>query len=129
MEKLYEDEYIEIQYDSENHWIYSNWQNYQKLHTVQKKKKKMLAFLKEKNCSKVLNDNRLVKGTWSFASDWVAKDWFPRMIEAGLNQFAWIYSPDAFSKFSTDKSAKNTEGDIIMTFNSIEEGKAWLKSA
>ena len=129
MEKLYEDEYIEIQYDSENHWIYSNWQNYQKLHTVQNGGEKMLAFLKEKNCTKVLNDNRLVKGTWSFASDWVAKDWFPRMIEAGLNQFAWIYSPDAFSKFSTDKSTQNTDGGIIMTFNNVEEGKAWLKSA
>ncbi len=129
MEKLYEDEYIEIQYDSKNHWIYSNWQNYQKLHTVQNGCEKMLAFLKEKNCTKVLNDNRLVKGTWSFASDWVAKDWFPKMVEAGLNQFSWIYSPDVFSKFSTDKSTQNTDGGIIMTFNNVEEGKAWLKSA
>ena len=88
----------------------------------------MLAFLKEKNCTKVLNDNRLVKGTWSFASDWVAQDWFPRMVEAGLQQFAWIYSPDVFSKFSTDKSTKNADGGIIMTFNDVEEGKAWLKS-
>ena len=129
MEKLFGDEYIEIHYDSENHWIYSNWQNYQKLESVQNGCEKILGFLKEKNCTKVLNDNRLVKGTWTFASEWVGNDWFPRIIEAGLKQFAWIYSPDAFSKFSTDQSTKNTEDSIIKTFNNIKEGEDWLRAS
>lgn len=128
METIFQNEFIEIQYDDANHWVYSNWQNYQTMESVQDGCEKILELLNEKKCTKILNDNRLVKGTWAFAAEWVGNVWFPRAIEAGLKQFAWIYSPDIFSKFSTDQSTKNTEGEVIQTFNDIKAGEEWLKS-
>ena len=47
----------------------------------------MLKLLKKESCTKVLNDNSNVTGAWNAASVWVAENWFPRMIEAGLKKF------------------------------------------
>lgn len=128
MEALYKDKFIELYYDEKCHWIYANWQDYQTMESIKTGGEQMLNSLKMKKCNKVLNDNQLVKGTWSFATEWITTDWFPRMVGAGLKHFAWIYSPDIFSKFSTDKATKSNPNDIIQTFKSLNDGKSWLQS-
>ena len=128
MQNLFKDKFIEISYDEENHWMYCNWQDYQTMDSIKNGGEQIIRYLQEKGCDKVLNDNRLVKGTWTFASEWITNNWFPRIVAAGLKHFAWIYSPDVFSKFSVDRATKNNPDDIINTFKSIEEGKDWLKT-
>lgn len=127
-EKLYADNSIEVEYDSENNWLYANWQNVQTLGSIMNGGAQMLNHLKDKQCTKVLNDNRLVKGTWTFAADYTEKEWFPQMIGAGLKYFAWIYSKDVFSKFSIDRVKSIQSTGFIKVFSTIEEGKEWLKN-
>jgi hypothetical protein len=51
------------------------------------------------------------------------------MKSAGLQQFAWVYSPSRLSQISTDESLKTTPTpDIIQTFYTIEEARSWLNS-
>ncbi|MEM1136010.1 MAG: hypothetical protein AAGI07_09230 [Bacteroidota bacterium] len=128
MKSLFKNRHIEVSYDSKNHWIYCNWQNYQTLESIKEGGEQIILHLKKNKCNKILNDNRLVKGTWTFATEWITTNWFPRVIGAGLTHFAWIYSPDVFSKFSTDQVAKSNSNDIIRKFNNIEEGESWLRA-
>ncbi|QEM02575.1 hypothetical protein DIU31_003235 [Mucilaginibacter rubeus] len=82
----------------------------------------------EKNrCSPVLNNNTLVKGNWSEASDWGAEVWFPAMAKAGLKKFAWIYSPSTFSRIAAGKSLPS-EYDAVQVafFDDIQKAKGWL---
>ena len=72
----------------------------------------ILELLKKNNCSKVLNDNRHVKGTWSEASEWVSDEWFPQIEEAGLKYFAWIYSPSTFSRMATNKTMASVNSNV-----------------
>ncbi len=127
-EKLYVDKWIEIEFDPENNWLYANWQDIQTFESIVNGGTQMLKHTKAKRCSKVLNDNRLVKGTWTFAADYTENEWFPQMVGAGLKHFAWIYSADIFSKFSVDRLKTIQSTGIIKVFDSIEEGEKWLKN-
>lgn len=128
-EILYREHNILIEYNHTDDWLYVNWRGYQNYDSVVAGCEKILDFLQERECTKVLNDNTNVEGIWSGASKWVGQDWMPRMQAAGCACFAWVYSPSTFSRLSTDKALKNTEDmSHIRTFEDIEAASAWLRA-
>jgi hypothetical protein len=125
---LFTEKNIQIFYDESEQWLYTNWIGFQSTKLVMDGCETMLKLLKENNCQKVLNDNTLVEGIWSGAARWGASSWFPRMRDAGLEWFAWIYSPSVLSQLSTDKTLSLMEPDFIRTFYDLEEARNWLRS-
>ena len=117
-----------VYWDANNKWIYVDWRNIPKVETIKRGCEEALTLLKTKGCTKVLNDNRNVSGSWSSASKWVSDDWFPRMINAGLKKFAWIQSKDsALSQLSAKNSqTSNQETDVIHLFTDEPEAIKWL---
>lgn len=129
-ELLLKEKSIVLEYDSENQWIQADWIGYQTVDSVKHGCEKILEFLIQYKCSKVLNDNTNVTGIWSGASAWVGGDWLPRMAKAGLRQFAWVYSPSAFSRLSTNESLRNlNQKEIAKTFDDIDTARAWLRNS
>lgn len=127
-ELLFRESYIVIELNTSDNWLYINWRGYVNYDTVTAGCEKILFYMKECNCYRILNDNTNVEGIWSGASTWVGKDWFPRMQEAGLDCFAWVYSPSTLSRLSMDKSIRSTENtDCIKTFESVETAEDWLR--
>jgi len=123
-------DYINIEYDLANDWLYTDWIGYQTEGTVREGCTKMLEALTKFNLTKVLNDNTHVLGIWTPAAQWLGTVWFPQMKQAGLKQFAWIYSPSALSQFSTNETLKETDDrSIIQTFYNAEDAKKWLKES
>ncbi len=125
---LFADDTIAISYDYLNQWIYVDWRGEQNHQTVKEGCERMLEYLKSELCHKVLNDNTNVRGSWSDASEWVALDWFPRMANAGLKYFAWVYSPSTFSQLSTNKTLNLNKSVIAVTFQNIDTARKWLQS-
>ncbi|MBW7466354.1 hypothetical protein ABID22_000776 [Pontibacter aydingkolensis] len=104
-----------------------DWTGDQTKESVMDGCERMLFYLNTYKVSKVLNDNTHVTSIWDDASKWVAVDWFPRMHLAGCRLFAWVYSPNLYSKLSTDKSLSyGIKGVIATTFDSKETAMAWL---
>lgn len=128
-EILYRESNILIEYNHADDWLYVNWRGYQNYDSVVAGCEMILNFLQDRQCTKVLNDNTNVEGIWSGASRWVGQDWMPRMQAAGLQCFAWVYSPSTFSRLSTDKTLKHTEDlSFIRTFEDIEAASDWLRT-
>jgi hypothetical protein len=127
--KFYEENDCVVYWDDANRWIYVDWRNIPSVETVKRGCEEVLKLLSQKRGNKVLNDNRNVSGSWSAASQWVAEDWFPRMMKAGLKKFAWIQSKaSAMSQLSArDSKAKNQNTDVIHLFNDEPEAIDWLK--
>lgn len=128
-DSFFSEDYISIDYSHANGWIFVDWKGYQTEKSVMTGCEKMLEAMEKFACSKVLNDNTNVLGIWTPAAAWVGSNWFPRMITSGLRQFAWVYSPSAFSRVSTDESLKHTPAprpDIIRTFYRIDDAREWL---
>ena len=124
MESLFKAKNIEIFYDAANHYIYCNWIGYQNKQSIMSTGAIILDLLKQKRVSKVLNDNTLVTGPWRDAAEWTATVWFPAMINAGLKNFAWIFSKNLFSELSAKMAMP--ESDVVKSFNGLEEARRWL---
>ena len=124
MELLMKEKNIEISYDAKNKYLYCNWIGFQNEESIMKSGGHILHFLKEKEASKVLNDNTKVTGPWQDAAKWTNTVWFPDMINNGLKFFAWIFSPNIFAQLSAKKAMPKS--DSVRSFNSMEEAQTWL---
>ncbi len=82
----------------------------------------------EHQAHRILNDNEHVVGIWSGASEWGAREWFPRLRKAGMRRFAWVDSPTRFSQISTDTtlSMMQCETQGVMVFSDVKEAIFWL---
>jgi hypothetical protein len=129
MRTLYKDDNIHIELNEEECWLEVDWTGLQTDDTVKRSCMIMLEILRDHKCSKVINDNSNVVGSWSEAVDWGAEVWFPAMMDAGLKHFAWVYSPSVFSRLSTDKTIDLTGKNIFKTFDDKQEAAQWLKEA
>lgn len=127
---FYKDRSLSIVYNESGQRLDVDWTGFQDLQTVQGGCLKMLEMLSRHKVSKVINDNSHVLGTWSDASDWVGEIWFPMMEKAGLRQFAWIYSPAAFSQLSAHKAADGAYGTVSTRFfKDVNVARQWLEEA
>jgi hypothetical protein len=124
MESLYVEKNLEISYDPVHKFLYCNWIGFQNKELIVECGAVILRLLKEKKCSKVLNDNRHVTGPWQEAAEWTSKVWFPSMIEGGLKYFAWIFSPNIFAELSAIKAMPASH--VVTSFNNYDEAYAWL---
>lgn len=126
---LTEEPHITIGYDVVEDILLVDWTGNQTKESVMDGCERILVHLKKNRISKVLNDNTHVTSIWDDASEWVAVDWFPRMHKAGCNFFAWVYSPNLYSKLSADKSLSfGVKGIVATTFDDNETATAWLKA-
>ena len=127
LQLLLHEPHIAISYDHLNEWLYVDWQGDQNLSTVQQGGHEIMRLLRQQRCAKVLNDNRHVTSMWSEAAEWAGKDWFPAMADAGLRYFAWVYSPNIYSRLSTDLTLQLTQGNVVVaTFDDVDTARAWL---
>ena len=127
---FYKNHALSIVYNQASQRLDADWTGFQDLQTVQHGCLKMLEMLSKHKVSQVINDNTHVLGTWSDASDWVGEVWFPMMEKAGLRQFAWIYSPAAFSQLSAQKAADVAYGNVITRFfKDIAIARQWLEDS
>jgi len=126
-ELTYSNEHLTIHCNFQQEWMEVNWIGYQNFESVQNGGLQMIEVLRSSGLKKVLNDNREVLGNWSEASDWAGKVWFPMMIEAGLQDFAWVFSASIFSQLAAQKSVDVSDGKAnVRFFHDMEEAKRWL---
>lgn len=127
MELFYDEEDVTVYWDGEHDRIYVDWKNIPSDKSVQRGCEEMLRLLVQRRCHHVLNDNRNVAGPWNSSAQWVAEDWFPRMLAAGLQKFAWIQSANSLSKFAARQStARNQDAGVIRLFEREGDALEWL---
>jgi hypothetical protein len=115
---------LEISYDPENRFMYCNWIGFQNEESIINSGAVIIALFAKMGVSKVLNDNTLVTGPWYHAAEWTSKEWFPAMIKLGLKHFAWVFSPDAYATFSSEKAMP--QSSVVKAFTSYDEALQWL---
>ncbi len=126
---FYKNKAVTISYNDLKQRLDADWTGFQDLGTVQHGCLKLMEMLSRYKVKKILNDNSHVQGTWSAAADWVGEVWFPMMEAAGLRQFAWVYSPAAFSQLSAQKAVEVSYENIATHFfTDINLARIWIES-
>ncbi|WGQ11425.1 ATP-binding protein [Pedobacter gandavensis] len=127
--QLYEDDNLRVFYNKLQNRIDARWTGFHNGESVQHGAMVMMAMLKANGCTKILNDNREVLGTWSDALEWVGKTWFPIAEKAGLRYFAWTNSADILAQFSAQKRADMAIGEVLVQFFSeIQSAEDWINT-
>ena len=117
---------IVVEYNDEVNYLYLNWTGFQTEQDIYESGEEIIKiFAGLSGCSKVLNDNRQVNGPWNKASEWTQNYWFPEMIKAGLQHFAWIFPDNVFAELSASKAMPNTE--MVHKFDTYQSAENWLK--
>lgn len=115
---------IIVSHNTEKNYLYLNWTGFQSEEKIYEAGEEVLQLFKKLDCSKVINDNREVKGPWNKAADWTLSYWFPNMIKAGLEQFAWVFPKNLFAELSASQAMP--DNDLVKKFDSYEEAEKWL---
>jgi PAS domain S-box-containing protein len=124
---IYQNGYADVVHHSVDDYIEVNWKGFHNLYTIKENCFKVLQLMKETGCKSILNNNLEVLGSWDDAMDWVAKDWFPLIHQAGLQYFAWIYSPSTFGKLSASHTVALIDMQVCLKeFHVKDEALRWL---
>ena len=119
-----------VEYDTDHQWIYSNWVGFVSVEDVKRGCNAGIDMIIQTRCPNLLNDNRQLTGPWRDANEWIAQDWTPRALQAGLKNFAHITSPNVFAEYSAkDLETRLDEISFVLKiFSDIEQAKGWLTS-
>ncbi|MEM9828988.1 MAG: STAS/SEC14 domain-containing protein [Bacteroidota bacterium] len=120
--------YYSFSFDEENGWIYSEWKGDVTADEVIEACKAGIDYIEEKKPEKILNDNSQLTGPWDEANEWIAQNWMPRALAAGLKKFAHVISPDVFGALSAEELITKVSGFEMRIFEDEEEAKSWLRS-
>ncbi len=122
--------YLTIEFDQSNNWIYNNWVGVLPTDKVIQGCQATIDLLQDHRCPHMLNDNRLVVGSWNSANDWIAQNWVPKVLALGLKRFAHVVSPGIFGQASAAEMVTRVGTQLEMRlFQDIDLAKAWLRGA
>lgn len=121
--------YLTIEVDEENGWIYNSWIGVLPTDQVIRGCQATIDILREHPYGQMLNDNRLVVGSWNSANDWIAEHWVPAVLALGLKRFAHVVSPGIFGQASAAELLTRVGTQLeIRLFQDFELAQAWLRA-
>ena len=125
----FDKEFLTIEFDAANQWIYNNWTGVLPTEKVIQGCQATIDFLREKPCAHMLNDNREIIGSWNSANEWIAANWMPQVLALGLKRFAHIVSPGIFGQASAEEMVTRVGTQLeIRLFKDVELAKQWLRT-
>ena len=135
MKKQLKDEqqtvFIETEYLESKKILYSNWMgSYLSVEQIQQGGYLMLNEIQQHNCILLLNDNRNLEGVWDEANEWIATEWVPQMVQAGLMKMAHMLSQNLYAQVSAVFFEENTNKIEnvfqLKMFDNQEDAEKWL---
>jgi hypothetical protein len=119
--------FLSIEFDNQNKWVYNNWKGYQSYENVMAGANACIEIIQQYKCPCLLNDNRQVVGPWDHATDWIANDWTPRALKAGMKYFAHVVDKQTLAAMSAEEMHRKVGTVFEMkVFDNMEAAKAWL---
>ncbi|GAB3824583.1 STAS/SEC14 domain-containing protein [Pontibacter rugosus] len=119
--------FLTIEVDKDNKWVHVDWRGYLTVDNIQTGAKAYTAALEEAGFCCVLNDTRLVLGTWAHSLDWVLNEWAPNAASAGLKHFAMIATPETLAESTATDFYASLTAFEAQVFEDIEDARNWLR--
>ncbi|WP_299818031.1 STAS/SEC14 domain-containing protein [uncultured Pontibacter sp.] len=119
--------FLTIEADTRNRWVHVNWMGYLTADNIKTGAGAYIEVMQQAEFNCVLNDTRLILGTWDHSLDWVIYEWAPKAAAAGLKHFAMITTPESFGDSSAAKFHKELKAFEAALFDNRPEAETWLK--
>ncbi|WP_139923507.1 hypothetical protein [Hymenobacter sp. DG01] len=129
LQLLTETSAISVYLDTENHWIYVDWQGDLTLPVVQASCLTIARYVLLGSYTKVLNDNTNVLSLSPDVSPWLANEYLPYVTLGGVKYIAWVYSPNMSTQCYTDIALFNLDSPVVALFSDTASACMWLQGA
>lgn len=128
LKKANGDVYFEALRRPDNAFVFVNWIGIQSLETMVMGGNLVLAMLREKSCTGLLNSNRELIGPWDMAVPYLACKWAPAARDMGLRNYAHVLSPGIFGQRSYEKFSQlvNEPHLHVRSFDQQIQAEEWL---
>lgn len=128
LQLLHESPVLSVSLDTDEGWLYANWQRARNLADVQAGCAVILQHVHEARCHCILNDNRLVYTFWAEAAEWVGRTYLPQLAAAGVRRLAWINAHSIYGRLSISQAIVYVERPHTRLFDDYDEAAAWLRA-
>ncbi|KUG09943.1 hypothetical protein [Solirubrum puertoriconensis] len=119
-------ELITISYDTTNEWLYVDWRGEHDQETSQAGCMLMLEAMRQRPCSKILNDNSNITRTTVQLTLWGAW-WLEEMMRAGLEYVAWVLPREFEARRATESTLMVIQKPVVSTFDDVASAYMWLR--
>jgi hypothetical protein len=81
----------------------------------------------EHHSTKVLGDSRQIKVIQKTDQEWVNRDWFPRILGAGLTRMALVLPKSGLAKMNIDDLVSRVADRLdVAYFATLDDAREWL---
>jgi hypothetical protein len=122
----FEAPYLTITWDEANKCVIVVWRGFFSSENMRSGAEKALELVKAKGAKKYLTDTSESRVVTPADQNWIAADWRPRAIEAGLTKMATVIPTDLIAQMAMNRLKTIMNGVETGYFGSLEEAKSWM---
>ena len=117
-----------VKWDARSKAAHMEWQGWARPTEFRAANDALLRALREHRSSRVLGDSRKIKVIQQTDQDWVNRDWFPRILAAGLRRMALVLPESGLAKMNIDDLISQVPGTKLVTayFTTLDQARDWL---
>ncbi|TPG63715.1 hypothetical protein [Hymenobacter nivis] len=128
LQLLHETPNLAVFYDPANQWLFVDWHGDLSLTLVQDNCVAVAQCLLDVRYARILNSNVGVTGMAPNVPAWLAREFLPYLRLVGVQQVAWVYSPNLRVKCYTDAALHGPDAPSVHVFDDLESAVGWLRT-
>lgn len=119
-----------VSYDSAIPGLFVKWKGYATSAQLFFIHETLIHLIRRYRAAKILGDDTALATITEPDQEWIARNWMPRAIEAGLRWAAAKRPMGYFGRTSVDRVQSSAPpGLTVRSFETLDEARRWLKSA
>ena len=115
-----------IGHDAANQCLYADWRGEYTQDLSRATCRMLLAVLRQRPCTKLLNDNSSITRTSVQLTQW-GEQWLTDMQAAGLRCIAWVLPTDPLARQATEDIVQAIDAPRVVAFHDVASAYAWLR--
>lgn len=124
---FYDSPQATVTWNEEKKVVILQWKSFAKGEQYRTPLNKLLELSVQKRSNKALYDSRYLAVISSDDQEWVAQEWYPRSIEAGIKYSALLVPHKAVAKSSANRMLSGMDiSNPSQEFQDIDEALHWL---
>jgi hypothetical protein len=116
-----------VKWDAASSAAHIEWQGWAKPAEFRAANDALVEAIRDHGATKVLGDSGQIKVIQKSDQDWVNRDWFPRILDAGLTRLAMVLPASGLAKMNIDDMVGRVSSRLeVAYFATLGEARTWL---
>lgn len=128
MSVLADEDHYTIEYDEEIDAVVHTWNMFASGETFREGANELLSVFENRDVSKMIVDTREVKAHDEADKQWLAEEWIPKMIDAGLEASVNLHRESVIAEMDVEETVDPVEDEPFenMLTDDMAEARAWI---